>query len=89
MAMNKRLFFNLLLPEISVILLMNKMGMFSNLKKLKPLLILKLIFRFSREFVILIIFVKLINLSNLKNNTSLKKWLLMQIRTYMTLLVLI
>jgi len=47
--------------------------MLSNLKKLKFLLILKLTLKFFREFVILTIFAKLINLNNLKNNIFLKK----------------
>ena len=73
MVINKYLFFNLLLLEINVILLINKIEMFLNLKKLKPLLILKLIFKFFKEFIIFTIFTKLINLNNLKNNIFLKE----------------
>jgi len=47
--------------------------MLLNLKKLKFLLILKLIFKFLKKFIIFAIFAKLINLNNLKNNTFLKK----------------
>jgi len=73
MAINKRLFFSLLLLKINIMLLMNKMKMFLNLEKLKFLLILKLIFKFFREFIMLVIFIKLIDLNNLKDNTFLKK----------------
>jgi len=70
---NEYLFFNLLSLKINVMLLINKVEVFSNLKKLKFLLILKLIFKFFKEFAIFAIFAKLINLNNLKNNISLKR----------------
>ena len=73
MVISKYLFFNLLLLKISVILLVNKIKMFLNLEKLKSLLILKLIFKFFRKFTMLVIFAKLINLNNLKNNAFLKR----------------
>jgi len=73
MVINKYLFFNLLLLKISITLSVNKIKIFSNLKKLKFLLILKLIFKFFKEFTILIIFIKLINLNSLKNNIFLEK----------------
>jgi len=72
MAISKHLFFSLLLLKISVILLVNKIRMFLNLKELKFLLILKLTFKFFKEFIMLVIFIKLINLNSLKNNISLK-----------------
>jgi len=52
MVINKHLFFSLLLLKINIILLMNKIKIFSNLKKLKFLLILKLIFKFFKKFTI-------------------------------------
>jgi len=52
---------------------MNKIKVLSNLKELKLLLILKLILKFLKEFIMLAIFIKLINLNNLKNNIFLKK----------------
>jgi len=70
---SKYLFFNLLLLKINIMLLVNKVKIFSNLKKLKFLLILKLIFKFFKEFAILAIFTKLIDVNNLKDNTFLKK----------------
>jgi len=72
-AINKHLFFSLLLSKISVTLLVNKMKIFSNLKKLELLLILKLTSKFFKEFAIFATFVKLINLNNPKNNAFLKK----------------
>jgi len=75
-TINKYLFFNLLLLEISIILLINKIKMLLNLKKLKFLSILKLTLKFFKEFAILVIFAKLINLNSLKNNASLKRWFL-------------
>ena len=89
MVINKFFFFDLLLLEISVTLLMNEMEVFPNLKKLKLLLILKLTFEFFKEFAIFVIFIKLINLNGLKNNISLKRWFLMRIRVYITLLIFI
>ena len=71
-AINKRLLFSLLLLKINVILLVNKIKVLSNLKELKFLLILKLIFRFFREFTMPAIFVKLIDLNSSENNASLK-----------------
>jgi len=72
MAINKHLFFNLLLPEINITPSMNEIRVLSNLKELKSLLILKLTPKFFKEFIILAIFAKLINLSSLKNNAFLK-----------------
>jgi len=86
-AINKYLSFNLLLLKINVMLLIDKMKIFSNLKKLKPLLILRSIFKFFKKFTMPAIFAKLTNLNNSKDNTSLKKWLLMRIKIYMALLV--
>ena len=47
--------------------------MLPNLKKLKFLLILKLILKFFKKFIMPATFAKLTNLNNPKNNTFLKE----------------
>ena len=72
MMISKHLSFSLLLLEINVTLLINEIGIFLDLKKLKLLLILKLTFKFLREFIMLVIFAKLIDLDGPKNNAFLE-----------------